>query len=129
MLYFFFHAGVFVWDVAWASFHAIVHAHLAGGADRFVVVGRNSERGSQFFVELAQIDELVFVSRDFFLVMREQKLLIPGIPEGRELALQHDARNFGHLEIVAAGLAKFGAAIVLLDADDSARTPDEEPFG
>ena len=128
MLSFLFHSRVFVRDVAWASFDTVVHTHLAGRSDRLVVVGRDSERGSQFFVEFAQIDELAFVRRDFFLVMREQELLIPGIPEGRELALQHDARDFGHLEIVAASFAKFGSAIVFLDADDSARTSDKESF-
>ncbi len=69
MLYFFFHAGALIGDVARAAFYAVVHADLASGADGFVVVGGNSEGSSQFFIEFAQVNELVLVGGDFSLVV------------------------------------------------------------
>lgn len=128
MLYFFFHARAFIGDVARAAFHAIVHTELASRAYRFVVISRNSEGGSQFFIEFAQVNELVFVGGDFSLVVSEQELLVSRVPKKRELALQHDARNLGHLKIVAGSLAKLGAAIVFLDADNSAGAANQETF-
>lgn len=128
MLYFFFYPGALIGDVAGAAFHAIVHTELASRADGFVVIGRNSESSSQFFIEFAEVNELILVGGDFSLVVREQEFLISGVPQQRELALQHDAGDFGHLKIVAGSFAKFSAAIVFLDADNAAGAANQETF-
>ena len=110
----------FVGYVANAAFDAIVDAVMARGAEGFVVIGRDAERGAQLFVEAAEIAELRDANWNLGAVMRKEKLLVTGIPQVRELALRHDRRDHGHLEATLVQLAQFGAAIVFLNANDSA---------
>ena len=56
----------------------------------------------------------------------EEKLLIAGVPQACELAVQHDGGNDGHLIEAVGSLAEFGAAAVFFDTDHAARTADLE---
>src|SRR5467141_2520474 len=90
-------ADGFVRHVALAALNAVVDADLADGTERFVVKGWNTQRRAQFFVELPQVLEMRRERRQFLSVVGEQKLLVAGVPQPREPALQHDGGNNGHL--------------------------------
>ena len=116
----------FVGNVADAAFDAIINAVMACRAEGFVVIRGHAERSAQLLVEAAQVTELCDADRNLGAVMREEKLLIASIPQVGELALRHDRGNHGHLEATLVQLAQFGAAIVFLDANNSARAADRE---
>src|SRR5713226_9243431 len=65
--------------------------------------------------------------RYFQSFVREQELLVTGVPQSRELALQHDGRNNGQLVEVVRALAEFRSAAVLFDAHHPARAPHGKP--
>jgi hypothetical protein len=117
-------ADGFVGNVARAALHAIVDRDLADGTERFIVKGRNTKGGAQFFVELAEILQVPGEGRQLDAIVGEQKFLVAGVPQARELALDHDGGQDGELVAGVSALAKFGAAAVFFDADNAARTAD-----
>jgi hypothetical protein len=114
-------ANRFVWHVADAAFDAVVDADLADGAEGFVIESGDTQRGSQFFVELAQIFEVRGQGRKLQAFVGQKKLLVAGVPEAGEAAFEHDRGRDGHLIEIVGAFAKFGAAAVLFDAHDAAR--------
>ena len=122
-------ADGFVGVVADAAFDAVVDAVVASRAEGLVVIGGDAKSSAQLFVEAAEIAELVDADGDFQAFVGEQEFLVAGVPEVSELAIQHDRGNDGHVEAVLGFLAKFGAAIVFLDADDAAGVADKEALG
>jgi hypothetical protein len=124
-----FHADGFVRDIACAAFDAVVDGDERGRAEGFVVVRGDAEGGSQFFVELAHVDELLGVRGKFSAVVGEQEFLVAGVPEAHELAVQQDGGENRHGVVFVGGAAKFGAAAVLFDAHHSARAADHEASG
>src|SRR5438270_7739778 len=62
-------ANRFVWHIAFAAAHAVVNAQLAYGTESLVVKCRNTESGSQLFVELAQILQVRGQRRNFQAVI------------------------------------------------------------
>jgi hypothetical protein len=117
-------ADGFVGNVASAAFDAIVDGDLADGAERFVVKGRNTKSGAQFFIELAEILQVRGQSGQLDAIVGEQEFLVAGVPQACELSLDHDRGQDGELITRVSALAKFGAAAVFFDADDAARTTD-----
>src|ERR1035438_1713200 len=114
-------ADGFVWDVAVAAFDAIIHADLTYGTEGFVVKRGNAECGAQFFIEFAQAFKVRSERGKFEAIVGEQKFLVAGIPEARELAFEHDGRKNGHLVFAAGFLAEFGATAIFFNAHDAAR--------
>src|ERR1700692_1773745 len=84
---------------------------------------------SQFFVELAHVDELLGVRGNFSAVVGEQKFLVACVPEADELALQPGGVENRHRVVIGGGAAKFGAAAVLFDAHHSTRAAYDESRG
>src|SRR5207302_5411620 len=111
----------FVGHRAFAALNPVVNAELADGTECFVVKSRNAQCRAQFFVELPQVLEMRGERRQFLSVVREQKLLVAGVPQPRELALQHDGGSYRHLVKIVRAFAKLRAAAVLFDAHDAAR--------
>jgi hypothetical protein len=62
-------------------------------------------------------------------VVRDEEFLVAGVPEQRELAVQHDCGQFGHLIDAVAGAAEFGAAAVFFYAGYAAGVADGEAGG
>ncbi len=114
-------ADGFVRHRAFAALDAVVHADLADGSERLVVKGRNAQRRAQFFVELPQVLQMRRERRQFQPFVSEQKLLVAGVPQPGELALQHDGGTNGHLVEVVGAFAKLRAAAIFFDAHHSAR--------
>ena len=119
----------FVRDVAGTAFHAVVDTELADGAEGFVVKGGDAESSAEFFVELAQIGEMSGESGDLDAFVGEQEFLIAGIPEARELPMEHDGGQDGHLEVTVRNLAEFRATTIFLHANNAARAADAEAEG
>jgi len=117
-------ADGFVGYIAGAALDAVVDGNLADRPERFVVEGRNTKRGAQFFIELAEILQVPGQRRQLDAIVGQQELLVTGIPQARELALHHDCGQDGELITRVSALAKFGAAAVFFDAHDTARTAD-----
>jgi len=118
-----------VGDVAATAFDAIVDADLADGAESFVVERWYAEGGPQFFVKLAQIFQVSCQSGDFCSIIGQQKFLVAGVPQARELTLEHDGGQDCELELAVRGLPEFRAAAVFFHADDPAGAADGEPEG
>lgn len=106
----------FVWHVTVSAFDAVVDAEQAYGAKSFVVERGNAECGPQLFVELSQTFQVRGQRWKFDAFVGEQKFLIAGIPEARELAFEHDCGKDGHLIGAICTLAKLGAAAVFFNA-------------
>ena len=117
-------ADGFVGHVAYAAFDAVVDADLADRAEGFVVKSGDAERGKKFFVELAQIFEVRSERGQLEAFVGQQKFLVAGIPKASEAAFEHDRRDDRHLVHVVRAFAKFRAAAVLFDADNSAGAAD-----
>src|SRR5580692_1367662 len=113
-----------VWHIADAAFNAVVDADLAHGAERFVVESGDTQRGSQFLVELSQIFEVCRQRGQFHAIVGQQKLLVACVPKAGEPAFEHNGRGDRHLIEVVRSLAKLRAAAVFLDADDAPRAAD-----
>jgi hypothetical protein len=122
-------ADGFVGDVAGAAFDAIVDGDLADGAEGFVVKGGHAEGCAQLFVELAQVGEMRGEGGDFQAVVGQQKFLVAGVPQARELALKHDRGHDRHLVTVIGSFAKLRAAAVFFDAHYAARAADAKAQG
>ncbi len=106
-------------DVADASGDTIVRRDLAGGAERFVVVGGHAESSAKLFVEIAHADQLVGVGGELAVVVGDEELLVAGVPEARELAVEEDGRENRELVITVGRLAEFGGTAILLDAHNN----------
>lgn len=122
-------ADGFIRDVARAALDTIVDGNLADGAEGFVVKSRNAESGTKFFIELAQIFQMRGEGGELDSFVGQQKFLVAGVPQPGELALDHDGRQNRELVPRVGTLAKFGAAAVFFDADDTARAADGKPEG
>ena len=112
---------------ALAALDPIVHADLADGAQSFVIKSRYSERCQQILIEFAKIRKVLRQRRELDPFIGEQKFLIAGIPEARELPLQHNSGDDGHLILAIGALAEFRAATILFHANNAARAPNGEP--
>lgn len=122
-------ADGFVGDVAATAFDAIVNADLADGAESFVVERGYAQGGPQLFVKLAQVFQVRCQSGDFCSLIGQQKLLVAGVPQARELTLEHDGGQDGELQLAIRGLPEFRAASVFFHADDPAGAADGEAEG
>src|SRR4029077_16776684 len=60
-----FPADRFVGDIAGAALDAVIDGDERSGAEGFVVIGGSAERSSQFFVELAHVNQLLGVRGKF----------------------------------------------------------------
>jgi len=114
----------FVGNVARTALDAIVDGDLADGAERFVVKGRNTKSGAQFFIELAEILQVRGESGQLDAIVGKQEFLVAGVPQSRELSFDHDRGQDSKLITRVSALAKLGAAAVFFDADDAARAAD-----
>jgi hypothetical protein len=59
-------------------------------------------------------------------IVGKKKLLVPGIPQPRELTAPHDRRLDRHLVAASGDLAELDTASILLYANDAARTADRK---
>src|ERR1700688_1522899 len=114
-------ANRFVWNIADTAFDAIVDADLAHGAERFVVESGDTQRGSQFLVELPQILEMRRERGQLQAVIGQQKFLVTRVPKAGEPALQHDRRRNRQLIEAVWLFAEFRATAVFLDAHNATR--------
>src|SRR5208283_4468594 len=115
-----------VGHIAFPAFHSIVHAQLAYRTERLIVKRWHAQGGPQLFVKLPQTLQMRRQRRDLQTVIGQKKLLIPGIPQSREFAIQHDGRQDRHAESPVGVLPKLRAATILLYADDAARASHGE---
>ena len=119
-------ADGFVGNVTRAALDAIVDGDLADGTERFVVEGRNTKGGAQFFIELTEILQVRSKSGQLDAIIGEQEFLVAGVPKARELSLDHDRGQNSELVTRVSALTKFGTTAVFFDADDAARAADGE---
>ena len=119
-------ADGFVGNIAGAALDAVIHRDLADRAESFVIKSGHAESGAKFLVELAQILQVNCEGGKLYAVIGDQKFLVAGVPKTRELALDHDCREDGELQLSVSALAKFGAAAVFFDANDSAGAADSK---
>ena len=122
-------ADGFVGDVAATAFDTIVNADLADGAESFVVERGYAEGGPQLFVELAQVGKVSRQSGEFYSFIGQEKFLVAGVPQARELPLEHDGGKDGELEMAFRGLPELRAAAVFFHANDPAGAADGEAEG
>src|SRR5256885_1021742 len=122
-------ADGFVWNISDPALHPIVDGDLADRAESFVVKGRHAEGRAQLFVEPAKILQMKCERRQLQSIVCEQKFLVAGIPQARELSFDHDGRQHGELEFSVSALAKFRAAAVFFDAHDATRTANRKAEG
>ena len=109
-----------VGDVAGAAFDAIIDGEMADRTERFVVKGGNAESGAELLVESAQVLEMRGEGGNLQTVVGKKEFLITGIPEARELALEHDGGRDGHLIKAVRALAELGAAAIFFHTNDAA---------
>jgi len=119
----------FIGNVASASLHAIIDGNLTHRAQGFVVESRNAQCGAKFLVEAAKILQVDSQGGQLDAFVSQQKFLVTGVPQSRELTLDHDSGHDGELKARIGALAKLRAAAVFLDAHDSAGTPDGKAQG
>ena len=117
-------ADAFVRHGARTSQDPVVRGDLARRAQRLVVIGGHANCVAQLFVELAQIPEVAGQGGNLSPVVGDQKFLVAGIPQARELALEHDGRQDGHLIAPARCAPELRAAAIFLYAHDAARAAD-----
>ena len=110
-----------VWNVASPAFDAVVHGNLAHRPESFVIKSWHVKGGAQLFVKLAKILQVHSQSRQFYSIIGEQKFLVPGIPQARELSLNHNGWQNRELEFAIGALAKLRAATVFFHAHHAAR--------
>src|SRR5258708_13996456 len=115
-------ADGFVWNVASPAFDAVVHGNLADRPKSFVIKRWYVKGGAQLFVKLAKILQVHSQSRQFYSIIGEQKFLVAGVPQTRELPLNHNGRQNRELEFPIGALAKFRAAAVFFHTHHAART-------
>lgn len=115
-----------VGDITGAAFYAVVDRNLADRADGFVVESRNAECGAELFVELAQILQVRCERGELDAFVSQQEFLVAGVPEARELALDHNRWQDRELITGIGTLAKFRAAAILFYADDAARAANSK---
>src|SRR5260370_18556818 len=121
-------AHALVRHVAGTPFYAVVGGNHAGRAKSFVVLRRNVDGRAQLFIEAAKVGELLRLRREFAAVVGEQKLLIAGVPEARELPGEEDRRRNGHLVGAARDAAEFhGAAVLVYSGDSPGASPRRSP--
>src|SRR5208283_1964573 len=118
------HANGLVRDVAGAALHAVVHTDLADRAESFVIKRRHTQSGAHFFVELAQICQLLRKCRKLGTIGGEQKFLVAGVPEPGELPVQHDGGHDGHLEVAVGNLAELRTGAVFFHTHHATRAAD-----
>src|SRR4029077_17658181 len=114
-------ADGFVWNVASPAFDAVVHGNLADRPESFVIKRWYVKGGAQLLVKLAKILQVHSQSRQFYSIIGEQKFLVPGIPQARELPLNHNGWQNRELEFAIGALAKFRAATVFFHTHHTAR--------
>src|SRR5579862_1201681 len=85
-----------VGNVAGAAFEPIVNGDLANGAEGFVIESRDAESGAQFLVEAAEILQVRGQRWQLDAFVGKQKFLVAGVPQTRDLALDHNGRSEEH---------------------------------
>ena len=114
-------ADGFVWNVASPAFDAVVHGNLADRPESFVIKSWYVKGGAQLLIKLAKILQVHSKSRQFYSIIGEQKFLVAGIPQARELSLNHNGWQNRELEFPIGALAKLCAATVFFHTHHAAR--------
>src|SRR5258708_30342460 len=112
-------AHALVRHIAGTPLYAVVGGNYTGRAECLVVIRWHTDSREQLFIEAAKVGELLRLRRELAAVVGEQKLLIAGVPEARELPGEEDRRRNGHLVGAARDAAEFHGAAVLLYSGDS----------
>ena len=113
-------ANGFVGIIADAASQPIVDGIMRNGAEGLIVISGHIECVAQLFVEFAKVSEFADERGKLLALASDEKFLVAGVPELRELAIFHDGGKFGHLIAAIRRFAEFGAAVVFFDARDSA---------
>ena len=108
-------------NVASPAFDAVVNGNLADRPESFVIKSWYVKGGAQLLIKLAKILQVHSQSRQFYSIIGEQKFLVPGIPQARELSLNHNGWQNRELEFAIGALAKLRAATVFFHTHHAAR--------
>src|SRR5216683_2810910 len=114
-------ADGFVWNVASPAFDPVIHGKLADRPESFVIKSWYVKSGAQLFVKLAKILQVHSQSGQFYSIIGKQKFLVAGIPQTRELSLNHNGWQNRELEFPIGALAKLRAATVFFHTHHAAR--------